>query len=238
MEALVEAGRVTHERGLDAKEGSGLKSNDAYGTVWLILPEEVCDRLEGALPGLTLVRPHRSRYKLPSYGEKIILPVRVSDASAGVNDLRLRVSNVRKRMFGLETRSSDEPLDFGEDFQFDKDDYESVIDDLRDVDGIILVAYELSAQAGLQHVWIGDAVLAADGHVNWLYCEELPVHSLSSAATLMPVSADAPRFDAAPLPQSGLEPREFESSLEDDEQDPDSEIHNVENTGTEDGDDR
>jgi hypothetical protein len=236
MQALVEAGRATHERGLDAKQGSGLGSNDAYGTVWLVLPEEVCGRLISVLPGLELVHPHRSRYKLPSFNGRVILPVRVSDASAGADNLRLRVSNMRKRIFELETRTVDEPLDFGADFQFENEDDEFVLDDLRDANGIILVAYEMSARAGLQHVWSGEAVLADDGHVNWLYCEELPIHSFTSSATLTLIDDDAPRFDDAPIPGSGLELRDIEESLEKEEQNPDRESEA--DNGTEDGDDR
>jgi len=238
VQALVEAGRATHERGLDAKQGSGLVSNDAYGSVWLILPEEVCSRLAGVLPELDLVHPHRSRYNLPSFGGRIILPVRVSDASAGADDLRLRVSNMRKRIFELETRTIDEPLDFGDDFQFEDEEDQFALDDLHDANGIVLVAYELSAQAGLQHVWIGEAVLADDGHVNWIYCEELPIHSFSLPTSLTLIGNDAPRFDDAPIPGSGLELRDTEESLEDDEQDPGRETEGDAETGTEDGNDR
>jgi hypothetical protein len=56
MLALAKAGRAAHERSLDAKTGSQLASNEAYGSFWVILPEEVAAHL-GIPAGREVIRP-------------------------------------------------------------------------------------------------------------------------------------------------------------------------------------
>jgi hypothetical protein len=69
-----------------------------------------------------------------------------------------------------------------------------------------LVAYDVSARGGLQHVYVGEATLESSGLVTWHYREELPLHLLDGEGVALvglgePSSA---RFDDAPLPESDL----------------------------------
>ena len=209
MKAFVAAGRGAHERSLNAKIGSELKSNDAYGSFWLSLPEELVAHLT-FLPAAEILRPHRSRYDLLVYNGAVIFPAKCASDSAGPDKLKLRTSRLRKQLFSLESRMVDEPLDFG-DFDFDAEsDTPPLVPDFGSATALILIAYDCTARGGLQHVYVGEATLLDDGTVNWLYREELPLLALSEGQATLTLVTDAlaPRFYDAPLPESSLELRE------------------------------
>lgn len=86
MLALAKAGRAAHERSLDAKTGSQLASNEAYGSFWVILPEEVSAHL-AFLPGREVIRPTGSRYDLVVFDGTLIFPAKCGRGSSGADQL-------------------------------------------------------------------------------------------------------------------------------------------------------
>lgn len=220
MKALAAAGHAAHERSLDAKAGSKLRTDDAYGSFWLSLPEELVSYL-AFLPGVEILRPHRSRYDLLVYNGAVIFPAKCANDSAGPDKLKLRTSRLRKQLFALETRVADEPLDFGDfDFDFDPEtDTPPLVPDFGSATALILVAYDCTARGGLQHIYVGEATLLDDGTVSWIYREELPLRALDYETILLSLVTDEPptRFDDAPIPESILELRQPDANLEADE---------------------
>ena len=218
MKALVAAGQAAHERSRDAKDGSRLKSNDAYGSsFWLCLPEELVSKLS-FLPNAEILRPHRSRYDLLVFNGSVLFPAKCANDSGGPDNLKLRTSRLRTQLFSLETRSVDESLDFG-DYDFDAEsDTPPLVPDFGSATALILIAYDCSAHGGLQNIYIGEAKLLEDGTVNWLYREALPLRSLiEDPTTLTLVDTETPRFDDAPIPETVLELRQPGENVDEEE---------------------
>jgi len=219
MKALVAAGQDAHTRSLEAKAGSKLRTNDAYGaSFWLVLPEEIVSHLV-FLPGVEILKPRRGRYELVVFDNAMLFPSRIGGDSAAPDSIKLRTSKVRHEMFSLESRATlDEPLDF------ESLDYEEeavgprYVADFGSATSLIFAAYDCSARGGPQHVYVGDATLQEDGTVIWLYREELPLRALEDATTLTLVTDDlAPRFDDSAPPTTTLEIRNPGENAEDEE---------------------
>lgn len=206
MQALVAAGRAAHERSLEAKTGSKLKTNDAYGaTFWLSLPQELVTHL-AFLPEAELLHPHRSRYDLIVFRDTVVLPVKMGADSTGPDNIKLRPSAVRQRLFRLEKRDSAmQTLDFDE-FDFGQD---TAATDSGSASSLALVAFDCTARGGLQHIYVGDAIMMNDGAVIWTYKEELPLAALTGDTSSLTLISDqsAPRFDDATPPSTVLELR-------------------------------
>ncbi len=206
MKALVAAGRSAHERSLEAKAGSRLKTNDAYGaTFWLSLPQELVAHL-AFLPAAELLHPHRSRYDLIVFRDTVVLPVKMGADSTGPDNIKLRPSAVRQRLFRLEKRESAmQTLDF-EEFDLGQD---SAATDFGSASSLALVAFDCTARGGLQHIYVGDALMMTDGAVIWTYKEELPLAALTGDTSSLTLISDrpAPRFDDATPPAPVLELR-------------------------------
>lgn len=208
MSALVSAGVAAHERSLEAKHGSGLRTNDAYGTFWLSLREEVVTHL-AFLPGVETIRPTRGRYQLPVFNQMVLFSAKCPAGTVGPDRMKLGRSGVVTRIFDVEERDSvSEPLDFGslELEEEAQQDFAALPASLGSATKLAFVAYDCTAQGGMQHVYIGDATLLQDGSVLWLYREELPMPALIVAPTLLTLIDDEPirRFDDAPLPTNLL----------------------------------
>ncbi|MET3509398.1 hypothetical protein [Plantibacter flavus] len=220
MKGLVAAGRSAHERSLEAKAGSGLRTNDAYGaSFWLALPEEIVAEL-AFLPGAEIVRPSRGRYELIIFENALVFPSRIGGDSAAPDTIKLRPSKVRHEMFSLEDRVNlDETLDFeGLDYEEEAQGPRYVAD-FGSATSLIFIAYDCSARGGLQHVYIGDATLQDDGTVFWLYREELPLVALADDVTTLTLVDEtiAPRFDDSIPPMPALELRRAGETAEDEE---------------------
>lgn len=221
MLALANAGRAAHERSLDAKTGSQLATNEAYGSFWVSLPEEVAANLD-FLPGHEVIRPSGSRYDLVVFDGTLVFPAKCGRGSSAVDRIRLGQSGFRRRVFSLEGNSADvkqEQLDF--DFGLDSD-LDTALKDgsFGSATRVVLIAYDASARGGLQHVYVGDASLDSSGFVTWRYREELPLRLLDGEGTALAGLGELPaRFDDAPLPEGDLtlrSPSEL-SSVEDNE---------------------
>lgn len=235
MKALIAAGQAAHLRSLEAKAGSKLRSNDAYGSsFWLCLPEEIVADL-AFLPGVEILRPRRGRYELVVFENSLLFPSRIGGDSAVPDSIKLRPSKVRHEMFSLETRTSlDEPLDFGAlDYEEEMGGPRYVAAAFGSATSLIFAAYDCSARGGLQHVYVGDATLQEDGTVIWLYREELPLHALAEDTTTLTLVTDepAPRFDDSTPPTTTLELRKPGEKAEDEELADPAAI--VKDTGTE-----
>lgn len=208
MAALVAAGAQAQERSLEAKIGSQLRTNDAYGSFWLSLREEVVAHL-AFLPGLETVRPTRGRYSLPVFDHVAIFSAKCPAGTAGPDRIKLRKSRVVANIFGIEKRiTAQTPLDFSSL----EDDEEAealppVPASLGGATKLIFVAYDCTAQGGMQHIYIGEAALPEDGSVQWIYREELPLNAFSGVPAPLALVNDEParRFDDAPLPVNVLE---------------------------------
>ena len=117
-------------------------------------------------------------------------------------------SALRNRALALEgipARSAEDQLDFGLELDGDLD---TAIRDGSFGSAVrsILVAYDTSAQGGLQNVHVGDATLDSTGLVNWHYSEKLPLHLLDGpGAALAGLGGTlTTHFDDAPLPINEL----------------------------------
>ena len=220
MKALVAAGHAAHARSVEAKAGSQLRTNDAYGaSFWLVLPEEIVTHFS-FLPGVEILRPRRGRYELIIFENAMLFPSRIGGDSAAPDNIKLRTSKVRHEMFSLESRTSlDEPLDFGAlDYEDDMDGPRYVAD-FGSATSLIFAAYDCGARAGMQHVYVGEATLQEDGTVIWLYREELPLRALAEDATTLTLVTDepTPRFDDSTPPTTTLEIRKPGEKAEDEE---------------------
>lgn len=222
MLALANAGRAAHERSLDAKAGSRLATNEAYGSFWVSLPEEVVAHL-AFLPGREAIRPAGSRYDLVVFEGTLVFPAKCGRGSTGADRIRLGQSGFRRRVLSLEgecARSVQEQLDF----QVGLEGYLDVA--IKDgtfgsAARVALIAYDVSPSGGLQHVYVGDATLDSAGLVTWRYREELPLLLLDGEGpALAEVGVfSAVRFNDAPLPDTELTLRrssESPSIVEDD----------------------
>jgi hypothetical protein len=230
MLALANAGRAAHERSLDAKAGSQLATNEAYGSFWVSLPEEIAAHLD-FLPAREVIRPAGSRYDLIVFGDTLVFPAKCGRGSSGADRIKLGQSGFRRRVFSLEgdhVHNRQEQLDF--DFGLDSDLDTAIRDgSFGSATRVALVAYDASARGGLQHVYVGDATLDASGLVTWRYREELPLFLLDGeGAALAGLGEISARFDDAPLPENELALRD-PGELPDIETD----VASVPNTGTE-----
>lgn len=210
MAALVAAGEQAQERSLEAKVGSRLRTNDAYGSFWLSLREEVVAHL-AFLPALETVRPTRGRYSLPVYDQMVIFSAKCPSGTAGPDRIKLRKSKVVANIFDIEKRASAQTaLDFSsveDEGDDDGEEFPPMPASLGGATKLIFVAYDCTAQGGMQHVYIGEATLPADGSVQWLYREELPLLASTALPLSLTLVDDEPtrRFDDAPLPVNVLE---------------------------------
>lgn len=207
MLALAKAGRAAHERSLDAKTGSQLTSNEAYGSFWVILPEEVAAHL-AFLPGREVVRPTGSRYDLVVFDGTLVFPAKCGRGSSGADRIKLGQSDFRRRVFSLEdsaARNMQEQMEF--DFGLETD-LDAAIKDgsFGSATRVSLVAYDVSARGGLLHIYVGEATLESSGLVTWLYREELRLLLLDGEGVALVGLGDpsAARFNDAPLPENDL----------------------------------
>ena len=205
--ALVAAGLAAHERSMEAKAGSGLSTNEAYGaTFWLALADEVVSRVRPLLPESELVQPYHSRYPMLVNDGVLIFAAKVMEGTATRADsMRLRPSELRRNIFTLSDYDSGQL---------------SLIDELTDTPGdaaaqearralgssagsMMTAAYVCSSDGGLRAVYVGDAALDEDGYLLWSEREALPMGRLAEA-TPRPQPVTTETFESAPRPRPVL----------------------------------
>lgn len=101
--ALEEAVEEMYRRAMDAKAGSRLKTNQAYGaTAWLALPHLVAEYVGDIFPDSRLLRPLHSQYPLLVLDEMIVLPaITITSRKSATNAVQLRPSDMRDSLLAL-----------------------------------------------------------------------------------------------------------------------------------------
>lgn len=226
--ALVAAGGEAHTRSLDAKIGSRLKSNHAYGsTFWLALPQEVVARLLPILDGAVPVPPRGAPYELLVWNGIAILPVKVMETSKRDNGMRARISDLRSRLTKVNVLAVPHPTLFDELDDFTLDEFEEearkVAEAARSAVGnmatkTVVAAYQCNPKSGLRVIRVGVATLDADGHINFSDSQQLSLIESSATGAQLTTGASE-TFDAAPRPKPLLEVVDEEATATgDDEQ--------------------
>lgn len=222
--ALVAAGSEAHTRSLDAKTGSRLETNHAYGsTFWLALPHEVVERLLPILDDAVPFPPAGAPYELLVWQDIAILPVKVMETGKRGGRMRARISDLRARLTKVNVAPAPEPSLFDDDFSLDEreDEARAAAEAARAAIGniaskMVVAAYACNPTSGLRIVKVGIATLDAEGHINFTDSEELSLIVHQSTATKpMPVAGDS--FDAAPKPKPILEVIEDDSTAASDD---------------------
>lgn len=211
--ALVAAGQEAHTRSLDAKFGSRLKTNHAYGgTFWLALPEEVVERLLPILDDAAPYPPQGSQYDLLLWNGIAILPVKVIDGAARGGLMRARTSDLRSRLTSVNLPGEREPtlLDGLDGFGGGELEHEALasVERARKALGdvaqtIVLAACACNPKSGLQVVEVGVATLDDDGFIFFADSQRLSVIE-PPAATAKPTLVAGENFDDAPRPKPML----------------------------------
>lgn len=205
--ALVAAGLAAHDRSLDAKSASGLRTNEAYGaTFWLALADEVTARVAPVLPESQLVQPHHSRYPMLVNDGVLLFAAKVMEgAAARADSMRLRPSELRRNIFSL---SEYDPAQLSLLDEFAPAPEDLAAEAARRALGssagsMITVAYVCSSDSGLRAVYAGDATLDDDGYLLWSERESLGLGLLDdSIAAPSPIVVET--FSSAPRPRPTL----------------------------------
>jgi hypothetical protein len=211
---FIDAGRATHDRSAEAKDASGLKTNEVYGaSFWLNLPRLVSGRLELLLPGCVRIQPPSSRYSLLVWNGTVIFPVKIMDRSAKRADsMRVRVSDLRRQLFALNPPAELDMslLDLIEDY--DEKDLqlraETIADDARvalgsSADSMMIIAYVCTADGGLLEVHVGTGTLDHEGYILWSERQSLSlVDELDLVGRPQLVAGET--FTDAPTPKPAL----------------------------------
>jgi len=226
--ALLAAGSEAHTRSLDAKIGSRLKSNHAYGsTFWLALPQEVVARLLPVLDGAVPFPPRGAPYELLVWNGIAILPVKVMETGKRDTRMRARISDLRSRLTKVNLLAAPHPTLFDDQDEFTLDEFEEearrVAEAARAAIGniatsMVVAAYQCNPKSGLRVVRVGIATLGAEGHINFSDSETLSLIEPSDTR-VKPTAVVGETFDAAPRPKPFLEVVEEETTASgDDEQ--------------------
>lgn len=212
--ALVDAGNEAHARSLDAKTGSRLRTNHAYGsTFWLALPQEVVARLLTILDGAVPFPPRGAPYELLVWNGIAILPVKVLEASKRDSRMRARISDLRSRLTRVNLPKAPEPTLFDDPEEFALDEFEEQARKAAEAaqaaigniaEKMVVAAYRCSPKSGLQIVRVGIATLDSDGHINFSDSERLSLVQ-SSVPASKPTAVAGETFDSAPRPKPLLE---------------------------------
>jgi hypothetical protein len=214
--ALLQSGVAAHERGLSAKDGSRLETNQAYGsTFWLALPQEVA-KLLAVISGAMIVRFEQAQYLLAVVGDSLIFPFRFGNGSRGADQILLRPSRLRASILAMRNfpeGAVQDPLDFGPAFER-PDDPKLLARTVTAIKKTISVAYDCEPGAGLRHVYIGEVAFdEKSGAITWLYREELPMLAITQQFPLAALAdPEGALFDSTPVPDIDLQLRKVDRS--------------------------
>lgn len=220
---------AAHLRAVASQKGSGLSSNDAYGLMWLIMPEELAKEL-AAVTVVRTPRPKGARYCLTVLDESnlIIYPWKYADtAYAPLESAKMNLSDVRRRLLALGVTSASDQLSFEHAAMSDEELAAEIqaegefLHEAAEAGRLIVLAFASNPHAGVLRAFWGDASLGDEsGHLDWGHVEEIPRASElaegsrpAPARTLAAVPAPdtnigaGVRFDQAPLEDFVLSPR-------------------------------
>jgi len=229
-----EALREAHELAAAAQAASGTKKMDPYGhTLKNTQHERLVAKAEASLPGIfTVVSPTGASYELLRHsGTRVLLyPWRFATSRADRReDARMRPSGTRRALLAGDAEDSQQlSLSHAELTEQELEDQladdAAVMDELRSLARVVLVAYASNPTSLLSVGWGEEELTGEAGRLSWSHFESL---SLSAAAlsasssslagsrfvprSIGSVSASAPpgpRFDEASLKNDlGLRPR-------------------------------
>lgn len=178
-EALVEA----MEDARDAQRSSRSDKQYAYGATLMARRYETIAARFNEMPDVRFVRPYGSPHELTIVGGNLLFPFRYSkDGRTPISEARVsdrRVSGLIRelfRRFSLEPTYEQEALELFAEDETDLVPLRPALDELPDDTHLVLIAYAGNAQAGLFHVYWGEAELIDEfGRIRWRYHEPLPL---------------------------------------------------------------
>jgi hypothetical protein len=214
-------------RQIEAHKASGLRTRHAYGGAWPAQYEELVSSL-AQHPGVEIVRPRGWAVHLVLLDGCLLVPFRFAEQlTTSLTDPQVtRKLNKSCRQllgeFGPEP-TIEQPSLFDELFPPQPAGDEAEIEAAprllgeSEPEAIVLVVFAANEDAGLLRVGFAEAALPANGDLQWLHIEWLPLPTVPGTAGVgRPVSVPDPRhspvtgaarFDDAPLPEPMLDPR-------------------------------
>ncbi len=201
VDGVVRACLLAQEKASNAQEGSELSTNEPFGaTFWVVLGNSAASEL-ASVPGFSKARPKGGRFDVPAVnGVTIVVTKCAAGAGPGRDRLKVRWSALREEQLSGVERLPDSVLPLEE--WSEEEEVDLARPDSPD-NAAVLVVVVASAEGGIQHIYMGDGYLDAEGRVSWLYCEALPFQHVSPVAAVSG-SEERPRFDEAPMPDLDL----------------------------------
>jgi len=202
--ALARAATAAQSDGHDAKTGSRLRTNEAYGAAtWLAFANHAADELEDL--GGEVIRPKRCRYRVGIINNTLVLVVKLAASSKGIDDMKIR-SGIRQRILRLAPVQTHTTLDFG---NWEDD---AGVDTVQDSEfgaatRAVLVVMEGSVRSGVEKIHIGDVRIDAGGSVLWAHHEQLPVtvtETTAAGLVALDLNQTTDSFAAGDAPQAPL----------------------------------
>jgi hypothetical protein len=221
----------THHTGL------GLQGEDAYGLIWLKLPELLVEKFRG-LAGVQVVRPHRARFEVPVFNGVPLVSWRYGK-SATIDIDRVPfgrpVSHTRRSLFESLPRPSQMEFELGQTGMGDqvvaelseaeRDELTRFCDAIRELAGdgrqVAVLAFASNPSTVLRACF-GYADLGDDDHLQWRFRRDLQL-PLAASGPVVPrprsasdivgvadradTAATGGSFDSGPVAAPVLRPR-------------------------------
>jgi hypothetical protein len=214
--ALARAATAAQSDGHDAKTGSRLRTNEAYGAAtWLAFANHAADELEDL--GGEAIRPKRCRYRVGIVGNTLVLATKLAASSKGIDDMRIG-SAIRQRILRLAPVQTHTTLDLGDWEPRDAEGHVVKDSEFGAADRAVLVVMEGSVRSGVERICIGDVRIDADGSVLWAHREQLPTTVTEVAAAglvALEIEQTTDSFAAGDAPEAPLTLVEDEDEDED-----------------------
>lgn len=197
VDALRAAAATAHEKGVDAKDGSGLPSDDNYGvTYWQVLLVELMAGLRREID-VRDVRLTGGRYPLPEVNGTTILAARSATGSGpNAGNLRLKRSRIRdellsNRSFTVESGA----FDFSD---WIENDVEIAFPDSEST-AVVMAVVVAGPRTGVTRLYLGDGYLSSNGTVIWGHVEQISLGENARPAMNLVTEPTAVRFDDLPV---------------------------------------
>ncbi|WP_226366984.1 hypothetical protein [Pseudonocardia sp. ICBG162] len=207
--------------------GLGLPSEDAYGPIWLKLPELLASELDD-VEGIRLVKLYRARYRVPvingipliawRYGKRSTTNVDKVAFGSPVSDTRRAVftpgADRGQLTLGFEEQGLGQQI-VAELPTAEQDRIKQYCAEIREIAGagnrVAVLAYASNPSALLQ-AYFGYAELADDDRLDWKFRRELPLSGAptSTSRTIpsqRPAALDEDAFNSGPVARHTLRAR-------------------------------